>query len=221
MATLTRATRIRNPALFICDIQEKFRNVIHEFPKVITTTTKLLRATQPLDTPIYLTTQNRARLGDTVSELSPYLHAAQPPSSAGTSTASSTRLRADIDKTLFSMITPEIDSLLPNPQHGETPLDAILVGIETHICVTQTTLDLLSRGHRVYVIVDGVSSAHAEERGVALQRLRDAGATVTTSEGVLFEMLGDAGHAAFKGVSGVVKEMKEETRGALEALARI
>ncbi|RAK81801.1 putative isochorismatase family hydrolase [Aspergillus fijiensis CBS 313.89] len=216
MATLTRATRIRNPALFICDIQEKFRNVIHEFPKVITTTTKLLRATQPLNVPIYVTTQNRARLGDTVSELSPYL---QPPPSS--STSSQTRVVANIDKTLFSMITPELASLLPNPQQGETPLDAILVGIETHICVTQTTLDLLSRGHRVYVIVDGVSSAHAEERGVALQRLRDAGATVTTSEGVVFEMLGDAGHAAFKGVSGVVKEMKEETRGALEALARI
>ncbi|OJK03530.1 hypothetical protein ASPACDRAFT_1852489 [Aspergillus aculeatus ATCC 16872] len=217
MATLTRATRIRNPALFICDIQEKFRNVIHEFPKVITTTTKLLRATQPLNVPIYLTTQNRARLGDTVSELTPYLLAgpSQPSSSTGS------RLRANIDKTLFSMITPELASLLPNPQQGETPLDAILVGIETHICVTQTTLDLLSRGHRVYVIVDGVSSAHAEEREVALQRLRDAGATVTTSEGVVFEMLGDAGHAAFKEVSGVVKEMKEETRGALEALARI
>ncbi|RAH70585.1 putative isochorismatase family hydrolase [Aspergillus aculeatinus CBS 121060] len=218
MATLTRATRIRNPALFICDIQEKFRHVIHEFPKVITTTTKLLRATQPLNVPIYITTQNRARLGDTVSELSPYL---QPPPSSSSSTSSQTRVLANIDKTLFSMITPELASLLPNPQQGETPLDAILVGIETHICVTQTTLDLLSRGHRVYVIVDGVSSAHAEERGVALQRLRDAGATVTTSEGVVFEMLGDAGHAAFKGVSGVVKEMKEETRGALEALARI
>ncbi|PYH43134.1 putative isochorismatase family hydrolase [Aspergillus saccharolyticus JOP 1030-1] len=214
MATLTRATRIRNPALFICDLQEKFRNVIYEFPKVITTTTKILRATQSLNTPIYLTTQNRARLGDTVSELTPYLSPSQP--------SQNSRLKADIDKTLFSMITPEMDKLLPNPsRQGEQALDAILVGIETHICVTQTTLDLLSRGHRVYVIVDGVSSANAEERAVAVQRLRDAGATVTTSEGVLFEMLGDAGHAAFKQVSGVVKETKEETRGALEALARI
>ncbi|RAL15243.1 putative isochorismatase family hydrolase [Aspergillus homomorphus CBS 101889] len=216
--TLTRATRIRNPALFICDIQEKFRHVIHEFPRIITTTTKLLRATgtAPLNTPIYITTQNKSKLGDTVPELHAYLY---PETNAQTGT--SPRVLANIDKTLFSMITPELAKLLPDPNAGETPLDAIIVGIETHICVTQTTLDLLSRGHRVYVVVDGVSSVHAEERGVALARLRDAGAIVTTSESLLFEMVGDARHEAFRGVSGVVKEMKEETRGALEALARI
>ena len=114
------------------------------------------------------------------------------------------------------MVTPEIDALLPTQ-----PLDVLLVGIETHICVTQTTLDLLARGHRVYVIVDGVSSVNKEERGVAIARLRDAGAIVTTSESVLFEILGDAKHEAFRAVSGVVKEMKEETRGAVESLAKI
>lgn len=98
-----------------------------------------------------MTTQNRPRLGDIVSELQPYL--------------STPLVRANIDKTLFSMITPELDALLPNVKGGETPLDVIIVGIETHICITQTTLDLLERGHRVYVIVDGVSSMNKEERG--------------------------------------------------------
>jgi hypothetical protein len=119
------------------------------------------------------------------------------------------------------MITPEIEAKLPKVSTGETPLDAIIVGIETHICVTQTTLDLLERGHRVYVIVDGVSSVNAEERGIALARLRDAGAVVTSSESVLFEVLGDAGHGEFKVVSGLVKEMKEETKGALEVFSKI
>lgn len=154
-----------------------------------------------------MTTQNRPRLGGIVSELQPYL--------------STPLVRANIDKTLFSMITPELDALLPNAKGGETPLDVIIVGIETHICITQTTLDLLERGHRVYVIVDGVSSMNKEERGVALARLRDAGAVVTSSEGILFEILGDAGRAEFKAVSGLVREAKEETREAMEVFSKI
>lgn len=126
------------------------------------------------------------------------------------------------------MITPEIESALASQtqQDGSGSasggkVDAIIVGIETHICVTQTTLDLLERGHRVYVLVDGVSSINFEERGVALARLRDAGAIVTSSEGVLFEVLGDAKSGAFKAVSGLVKDTKEETRSAMGGLARI
>lgn len=153
-----------------------------------------------------MTTQSRTKLGDTVSELSPFL---------------GSNVKANIDKTKFSMITPEIESKLPSPRNGGEPIDAIIVGIESHICVTQTTLDLLERGHRVYVLIDGVSSINPEERGVALARLRDAEAVVTSSESVLFEVLGDAGREGFKEVSSVVKEMKDETRGALGVFARI
>ncbi|KAL4944534.1 hypothetical protein BDV06DRAFT_220158 [Aspergillus oleicola] len=207
MAAISRACRIRNPAVFICDMQEKFEAAIFEFPKIASTATKLLRATNTLSIPTFVTTQNRPRLGPTVPKIAEHLRGPN--------------IRADIDKTLFSMITPEIDSLLPNPSKGEPPLDALLVGIETHICITQTTLDLLERGHRVYVLVDGVSSINPEERGIALARLRDAGAIVTTSESVLFEIIGDAGHKDFKAVTGLVKETKEETKEALEKLAKI
>ncbi|OGE52694.1 hypothetical protein PENARI_c009G04427 [Penicillium arizonense] len=215
MATISRASRIRNPALFICDIQEKFRG-IYEFPKLyestqhhptpniqvhhltkqpqtsISTTQKMLKAASTLQIPVYITTQNRAKLGTTVVELQEHLNGPH--------------IRADVDKTLFSMITPEISNLLPQPGSGSPPLDVIIVGIETHICVTQTTLDLLERGHRVYILVDGVSSMNAEERGIALARLRDAGAIVSSSESVLFEIIGDAGHEGFRAVSGLVKE---------------
>ncbi|KAL6234141.1 hypothetical protein BDW75DRAFT_172473 [Aspergillus navahoensis] len=207
MTTISRACRIRNPAVFICDMQEKFEKAIFEFPKIVTTTTKLLRAANTLSIPTFVTTQNRARLGPTVPVLQQYLNGPN--------------VRADIDKTLFSMITPEIDGLLSVPKKGEVSMDAIIVGIETHICVTQTTLDLLERGHRVYVLVDGVSSINAEERGIALSRLRDAGAIVTTSESVLFEILGDASHQHFKAITGLVKETKEETKEALEKLSKI
>lgn len=67
-----------------------------------------------------------------------------------------------------------------------------IVGIETHICVTQTALDLLAEGHKVYVLADGVSSCHEGEVGVALRRLAREGVVVTTSEGWLYECMGDA-----------------------------
>lgn len=201
----------------ICDIQEKFR-AIYEFPKLsahpsqpkqpqtnpsrISTTDKMLRAASTLNIPVYITTQNRSKLGPTVTELSQHL--------------TGPNIRADVDKTLFSMITTEIENLLPS-----SPLDVIIVGIETHICVTQTTLDLLERGHRVYILVDGVSSMNSEERGVALARLRDAGAIITSSESILFEIIGDAGHEGFRAISGLVKETKETTKGALGAFSKI
>ncbi|KAL2807658.1 Isochorismatase-like protein [Aspergillus granulosus] len=207
MAAISRACRIRNPAVFVCDIQEKFAKAIFEFPRVVATTTKILRASNTFSIPIYITTQNRSRLGSTVPELQQHLKGPN--------------VRADIDKTLFSMITPDLDALLPVPSRGENPIDAIIVGLETHICVTQTALDLLERGHRVYVLVDGVSSCNAEERGIAFARLRDAGVIVTTSESILFEILGDAGREEFKAITGLVKETKEETKEALEKLSKI
>ena len=91
----------------------------------------------------------------------------------------------------------------------------ILVGIETHICVTQTTLDLLQLGHRVYIIVDGVSSCNEGERGIALARLQREGAIITTSESVLFELVGDAGDKNFRAISLLVKETKESTKDAV------
>ncbi|OKL61181.1 hypothetical protein UA08_03604 [Talaromyces atroroseus] len=209
-----RASRINSPVLFICDIQEKFREHIYEFSKVVSTSQKLLRASTALNIPVYVTTQNKARLGDTVPELLKYLPS---DSSAGNT------LLGNVDKMAFSMYTPDILTRLQqqNTQKDIKTIDAILTGIETHICVTQTTLDLLSAGHRVYIIADGVSSVNAEERGIALNRLRDAGAIVTTSESVVFEVLRDAGaNPAFKGVNALIKETKEDTREAVRVLCK-
>jgi nicotinamidase-related amidase len=73
------------------------------------------------------------------------------------------------------------------------PLSCIIVGIESHICVTQTAIDLLQAGHKVYIIADGVSSCNKEEVPIALARLRHEGAVVTTSESFIYECVGDAG----------------------------
>lgn len=95
---------------------------------------------------------------------------------------------------------------------SDAPSEIVIVGIETHICVTQTTLDLLAAGHKVYVLADGVSSCNKEEIGVALERLRREGAVVTTSESWIYECMGDAAIEEFKAIAGVVKEFSGKTK---------
>ncbi|KAI1433612.1 Isochorismatase hydrolase [Xylaria sp. CBS 124048] len=210
--------RLQHPVVFVCDLQDKFRNAIWQFDKVLLTTQKVLRAAQILKIPIFVTTQNAPKLGGVVPELLPFLETAT----------------LQTDKTLFSMVTPTIrhhpliatrqDETETEPEtetETETPKpkrEVVIVGIESHICVTQTALDLLSLGHTVYVLADGVSSCNAQEIPVALDRLRHAGAVVTTSESWLYEVVGDAGIAEFREVARLVKEVGAETKMVLKGL---
>jgi len=163
---------------------------------VILTTQKLIKASSILNIPIYATTQNRARLGETCSELS------------------ISNAVEHADKTAFSMWIPAIS------QHfsSTTPSEVVLVGIESHICVTQTTLDLLANGHKVYVLADGVSSCNPQEVPIALARLRAAGAVVTTSESFLYELMGNAAIPEFKAIAGLVKEYTPATKEVMSTL---
>lgn len=95
----------------------------------------------------------------------------------------------------------------------------IIFGIETHICVLQTTLSLLSLSqYTTHVIADGVSSCNAFEIPIALERMRREGAIVGTSESVAFQLMGDASLPTFKTFSRFVKDEKEATKRAGEVL---
>lgn len=93
-----------------------------------------------------------------------------------------------------------------------------MVGIESHICITQTALDLLAAGYKVYIIADGVSSCNRAEVPIALERLRQAGATVTTSESWMYECMGDSGIEEFRDVVRIVKDTMGDTRVVMESL---
>lgn len=104
---------------------------------------------------------------------------------------------------------------------GKEKREVVIVGIESHICVTQTALDLLREGHKVYVLADGVSSCNPQEVPVALARLRGEGCVVTTSESFLYECMGDAGIGEFRDVSRLVREWSGMTKENLEGLCRL
>ncbi|ODA80031.1 hypothetical protein RJ55_02989 [Drechmeria coniospora] len=179
----------------VCDMQEKFRDAIYEFDTIVVSTTKLLNFANALGIPVHATTQTVAKLGPTVPSLASLLP------------------KTPLDKTKFSMLVPQLAASLP-------PASRIaLVGIESHICITQTALDLRDAGHTPYVIADAVSSCNRGEVVVALDRLRaEPGIVVTTSESWMFECLGDASYPAFKSMFGVVKGAVADTKRALEAL---
>lgn len=189
----------------ICDLQEKFRSAIYEYGRVISTTQKLLKACQILDIPVFATTQLRAKLGETCSEL-------------GLDSPEGIKTHAHVDKSAFSMFVPEIRDAFK--KLGGEKREVVIVGIESHICVTQTTLDLLREGHKVYIIADAVSSCNKEEVPIALARLRAEGAIVTTSESWLYECMGDASVPEFKQIAGLVKEYNSKTKEGLQALCR-
>ncbi|KAG1664253.1 hypothetical protein FOA52_003507 [Chlamydomonas sp. UWO 241] len=174
-------------ALFVCDVQAAFRPVIHHFPAVLDTSRRMARAAGILGVPVVCTEQYPKALGPTCAELSEVL----PPSSIV------------IPKTLFSMVTPEVEAEL-----GKMPQvkQVMLLGIEAHVCVLQTTLDLLERGYEVHLLVDGISSQRPGDRAVALQRMVQSGAFLSTSEMALFQLMRDAKHKDFKAVSALVKE---------------
>ena len=173
---------------------------------MITTTQKMLKASQILDIPVIATTQSKAKLGETCSEL-------------GLDAPGGVQTKVHADKTAFSMFVPEVKKALDSL--GPDKRQVIIVGIESHICVTQTTLDLLRQGHKVYVLADGVSSCNKEEVPIALARLRAEGAVVTSSESLLYECMGDASIAEFRAIAGLVKEYSSKTKDVLQALSKI
>merc|ERR1712217_500245 len=88
----------------------------------------------------------------------------------------------------------------------------VLFGLETHVCVQQTALDLIAKGYTVHVISDGVASQRPEDRDTALQRLRQDGAYVTNVDGTLFELVRSKDHPQFKKISGLVKSYADELK---------
>merc|ERR1719463_489614 len=109
------------------------------------------------------------------------------------------------------MLCPEVQTWLQNQIHIAGTVQTVrktvlLVGVEAHVCVQQTALDLLEKGYNVVLIVDGITSRKEVDRTAALQRLQAAGCVLSTSEAVMFEMIRTKDHESFKVISSLAKE---------------
>eukprot|EP00922_Rhytidocystis_sp_ex-Travisia-forbesii_P056580 GHVS01083729.1.p1 GENE.GHVS01083729.1~~GHVS01083729.1.p1 ORF type:complete len:286 (-),score=33.79 GHVS01083729.1:261-1118(-) len=175
---------------FCCDIQERFRSLIVNMPHVVHTAATMAQSCRILGIPLVVTEQNPRALLPTVAEVD-------------VSNA------FKVEKTRFSMMVPQVTDFMRTTPDRK---NVVLFGIEAHVCVQQTALDLLSEGCSVHLICDGISSQRAIDRSTALRRMQQAGAHLTTSESVLFELISDSTHPNFKPISALMKQPRPAER---------
>jgi len=176
--------------LLVIDVQEKLVPLIPSADVLIPNIAFLIDGAQLLDIPVQATEQYPKGMGGTVAELAE-------------------RVPQRPDKVAFSCCA--IPSVLENFRRAARP-KILLAGIETHVCVLNTALDLLALDFRVYLAVDAVASRSAIDHDTALRRMERAGAVLTTAETAVFEWVGGAGTTHFKEISRLVQERMKRMR---------
>jgi nicotinamidase-related amidase len=170
--------------LLVIDVQEKLMVKIPAADAVVRNIAFLIDGARVLGMPVQATEQYPKGLGPTVAELAK-------------------RVPQRPDKVAFSCCA--IPEVVHGLQTAARP-KVVLAGIETHVCVQQTALDLLALGFRVYIPADAVASRYAVDHDRALHRLEQAGAIITSSEAAVFEWVGGAGSPQFKEISRLVQD---------------
>jgi nicotinamidase-related amidase len=168
-------------ALIVVDVQEGFRKAIPDFERVAQATATLIEGAGILGVPVVLTEQYPKGLGETAPEVAKHLPEGVEP----------------LEKVVFSAADAEGFDLGGRDQ-------TLVCGIETHVCVNQTVLDLLDAGTEVQVAEDAVGSRTEANKRVGLHKMERAGATLTSVETALFELLGRAGTDEFKQVQKLI-----------------
>jgi nicotinamidase-related amidase len=174
----------QNSALVVIDVQEKLMNLLDRRAETLAAIQRLLKAATILNLPTLVTTQYTKGLGPLCTEIAELIAGANP-----------------MEKTTFSCCgCDEFTSTLKHLHRQRI----ILCGIETHVCVQQTAIDLMP-DYFVYICADATGSRNGHDHTVALQRMRDCGAIITTVEAAVFEMLRQAGTDLFKQILPLFK----------------
>jgi nicotinamidase-related amidase len=169
-------------ALVVVDVQEAFRPAVERFEETAGRVATLVRGARTLGVPVHVTEQYPKGLGKTIPEVAEAL--GDDPDVT--------------EKTVFSACRADGFDLEGRDQ-------AIVCGIETHVCVSQTVHDLLDQGLQVHVPVDAVSSRAAVDKQVGLEKMERAGALPSSVETALLELVGAAGSDEFKTIQGLIK----------------
>ncbi len=172
--------------LCVVDIQEKLAARMGEKESVIERARMLALAARRLGIPILVTEQYPRGLGPTVMELTIALEDAYSP----------------VEKICFGCAAePKFLEQLKSRKRKQV----VLCGMETHVCILQTCLELLDRGYKVQVVSDATCSRHPAHKEIGLGQMRQVGAVVTCAESVVFQWLGKAGTAEFKDLLPLLK----------------
>lgn len=182
----------RNSALLVVDLQERLLAAMPDAPGLVRDVALLLDAAALVGVPALATEQYPQGLGSTHPELIRRL----PPDR--------------LSKVAFSCCGAP--GLAAELRQLDRP-SIVVCGMETHVCVLQTVLDLLAEGEQVFVPVDGVQARFPIDGQTALRRMELAGAILTTVETTAFEWLGGADHPQFKPVSRLIQERMKLLRG--------
>jgi nicotinamidase-related amidase len=172
--------------LIVIDIQPKLCGVMpaDTIGGMMQNTATLLQAVKLCEVPVIATEQYPQGLGETSPEIKLHLDPVQP-----------------IAKTAFSACDePKFNQHL----YRDRP-QVVITGMEAHICVLQTALDLQAAGKQVFVVEDAIISRKESNRANAVARMRQAGCIITNTESVLFELLRHAQHPAFKTISKLIR----------------
>jgi nicotinamidase-related amidase len=168
--------------LLLIDVQQRLLPAIHDGETVLARAARLAEAALLLDVPVLAIEQYPAGLGPTVEPIASYA-------------------RAPFVKTSFSAVgEPGFQALLPAGTR-----EVVIAGCEAHVCVLQTALDLLGPRHRVILAADAAGSRDPADKAAAIDRARQHGIEIVTSEMVLFEWLRDAKHPRFREVQKLLK----------------
>lgn len=175
----------KNCCLVIVDVQGKLAHLMHDKDGLFKNIRILIQAAKILNIPILWCQQVPSALGPTVPEIAELLTDNQPINKSSFSCAGCEEFNKKLD------------------QLGRKQV--LLCGIETHVCVYQTVVDLLVRDYEVDVIADAVSSRTLDNKQIGLNRMASVGARISSTEMALFEILKSADHPAFRQVAKLIK----------------
>ncbi len=171
--------------LLIVDVQEKLVPMIANRERMLANCRRLIQGAKILEVPLFATEQYPKGLGHTVVPLAELLGSIP-------------------DKHRFSCA--EVLDWGLAAEQSDNRFQVVVAGIEAHVCVLQTVLDLLAGGYQVFVPADAISSRGEFDSKIALDRMSSSGAVITTTESVLFEWCECSGTPEFKQISQLIKE---------------
>lgn len=175
----------KHTILVVVDVQGRLAALMHEKQALFTKLKSIIRGIRALELPVLWAEQNPAGLGRTVPEIAEELEGLEP-----------------ISKVSFSCWQNEA---FAEAFKAAGRRQVLIAGIEAHVCVYQTAVDMTAAGYEVEVVADAVSSRTPENKALALQKLRSAGVGITSVETALFELLRVAEGEAFKKILEMVK----------------